>query len=57
MKNKQNPFSGHRAYSYRFEVVIFQAMQNIVFYSSMPGLIKLFCSAAPFEKGFSMRPP
>jgi len=29
--NKPNPFSGHRAYLCRFEVVIFQAIQNIVF--------------------------
>jgi len=23
----------------------------------MPGLLKHFCSATPFKKGFSMRPP
>jgi len=29
--NKHNPFSGHRAYLCRFEVIIFQAVQNIMF--------------------------
>jgi len=28
--NKHNPFSVHRAYSCRFDVVTFQAIQNIV---------------------------
>jgi len=28
--NKHNPFSGHRAYLCRFEVVIIQAIENIV---------------------------
>jgi len=30
-RNEHNPFSGHRAYLCHFEVVIFQAIQNIVF--------------------------
>jgi len=29
--NKHNPLSGHRAYLCRFKVVIFQAIQNILF--------------------------
>jgi len=30
-RNKHNRFSGHRAYLCRVEVVIFQAIKNIVF--------------------------
>jgi len=34
--NKHNPLSGHKDYLRRFEVVIFQAIQNILFLSSIP---------------------
>jgi len=37
--------------------VIFQAIQNIVFQSSAPGLLKLFLFCDPsLKKGVSMRP-
>jgi len=40
-----------------FKVVIFQAIQSIVFQSSIPGLLKRFCSAAPFKKRFFYAAP
>jgi len=33
--NKHNPFSGRKVYLRRFQLVIFQAMQNTAFESSM----------------------
>jgi len=52
MYTSKKSYKKHQMLPYlcRFEVVIFQALQNIVFQSSVPGLLKLFCSVTPFSK-------
>jgi len=48
--NKHNPFSGHRAYLCRFEDVIFQAIQNIIFNPLCQGSSNFFVLRSHFEK-------
>ena len=49
--NKHNPFSGHRACLCRVEVVILQAIQNIVFESSMASGSQFILKPAPRQEG------
>ena len=59
--NKHNPFSGHRAHLYRFEIVLFQAIQSssnpLSFNTLCNGFPKHFCSAVPLKKRFFYAAP